>query len=136
MSPKNCARLAVLLVVASLGACDRPPPPPKTFPVRGTIAFTDGGAPSAGTIEFRSVADSLAALGQVQADGSFSLSTLAGAAKLDGAVEGQHRVTFVPAPAKGEMQSTALPVSLAEPIAVRSDAENNFKIKIDRPRSP
>jgi hypothetical protein len=71
---------------------------PKTYPVRGKVVMEDGdvGKLEGALIEFESVADkSVHAYGNLGADGSFSMSTQAAGAGLDGVVEGEHRVRIM-----------------------------------------
>ncbi|MBI1833157.1 MAG: hypothetical protein HYR84_17080 [Planctomycetes bacterium] len=136
MSKMSCAIciLAIGFAIALTG-CDRTPPPPKTYPVKGKVAFIGGGNPSGGVIEFRSVSESVTALGQVQSDGSFVLSTLASNQKLDGAVEGEHTVRFTPDMGQGE-QSTLLPVTAKEKYRVKTEGDNDLVVTVARPKAP
>jgi len=117
-----------------LTACDAPPPPPpKTYPVKGKVVFIGGGSPSGGSVDFRSTTDMVTAVGKVEADGTFVLQTLSSREKVNGAVEGEHTVTYTPG--QGQDQSTLLPVTAAEKYRVKAE-ENNITVTVAKPRPP
>ena len=117
-----------------MAACNSLPPPPKTYPVKGKIVFLDGGSPSEGTVEFR-CAEPFTAIGQVQPDGTFKLETLASNTKVDGAVEGEHTVTFISGVGKEQGQSALRPSQAAEKYKVKA-GDNEFVIKVAKPKGP
>jgi hypothetical protein len=93
----------VLLACLGLPGCggNSGPPPPETYPVTGTVIGKDGQPLSGGAIYFHPTGDaSMEALSEIQADGSFSLYTMAHGEKHSGAVAGPHEVTVIP-PASG-----------------------------------
>src|SRR5437879_7338710 len=110
-----------LLIVMLLGmaACDRLPPPPKTYPVKGKVVFVEGGSPTEGDIEFKSATEPFVAKGRIQADGSFTLETLASNTKVAGAVEGEHTVTFISGVGKEQGQSSLTPSQASEKYKVK-----------------
>jgi len=59
----------------------------KTYPVSGVVEFEDGTSVHVGTIELKSREHAINARGQIEADGSFTLSTYDTG---DGAVAGKH----------------------------------------------
>lgn len=86
--------LAVICLLASLVGCDSGRL--KTYPIRGKVVFADGSPVKVGTVETKSVEHGVQATGNIDLDGSFTLTTYKAN---DGAVAGQHRcviVQFVP----------------------------------------
>jgi hypothetical protein len=70
---------------------------PKTYPVTGQVVNKAGKPVTLGMVEFASTKDeTIQAIGKLQADGTFSLLTAIGKEALPGAVEGSHKVTFLP----------------------------------------
>ena len=87
-------RLFVLISILTLAltGCNSA----KTHPVNGTVKFKDGadGSALAGYIvDFESVEQKVSGSGEVQADGTFKISTYG---DNDGAVPGKHRVAVSP----------------------------------------
>jgi hypothetical protein len=118
-----------------IGACNTQPPPPKTYPVNGKIVFIEGGSPSEGQVEFRSIKDGVTftAVGQVQASGTFTLSTFAGNTKVDGAVEGEHTVTYLSGVGKEQGQSSLTPSQAKEKYTVKA-GDNDITVKLAKPK--
>jgi hypothetical protein len=87
---------ALALVVGCRGASPRGGP--KTVPVRGKINFTRGGdvkslANREGRVEFQSIEQpSVRAVGAIEEDGSFTVSTITEEGGSVGALAGSHRV--------------------------------------------
>ncbi len=137
MTTRSWIQCGLLLFgLGGILACDRTPPPSPTYPVTGRVVFNEGGNPSDGQIEFRSTgAESIAARGQIQADGSFSLNAIVNNKNVEGTAEGEHAVTFIPGAGSGPGgQSAIAPVNLTEKLKVKSDGANNFTIKIAKPK--
>jgi ribosomal protein S12 len=68
----------------------------KTYPVKGKVVFPNGSPVKVGTVETKSVDHGVQATGNIDLDGSFTLTTYR---PNDGAVAGQHRcvvIQFVP----------------------------------------
>jgi hypothetical protein len=88
------------LVLAGFAACGGGPNGPKTYPVKGAVVFVKGGSLKQlvdGTVEFQSVSEpGVRAYGEIQQDGSFSLTTLKDGKASPGAIEGEHRARVVP----------------------------------------
>ncbi len=83
-------RLAFLLaIIAMLSGCSDQLP---TYPVQGRVQFVGGGPVRVGTIEFKSREHGVQARGELQTDGSFSLTTYQ---DKDGAVAGLHDCVIV-----------------------------------------
>jgi hypothetical protein len=94
-------RLVGVLVAwcAVVGCSSRPEPSgPKTYPVNGKVAFTKGGSVKTlfdrqALIAFESVDQpGVRAIGEIQEDGSFTVSTVKAGVAKPGAVEGTHKV--------------------------------------------
>ena len=64
----------------------------RTYPVSGKVRFTSGGVVHVGTVELKSIEHNLQARGQIQSDGSFTLTTYKDG---DGAVAGMHDCVVV-----------------------------------------
>lgn len=92
---------AALIAVALLGCGSKPLDGPPTVPVSGKVVFTKNGSlepivDRQGAVEFESVEQpGVKAVGDIQADGSFSLSTLVAGGAKPGVVPGQHRVRLL-----------------------------------------
>jgi hypothetical protein len=122
------AVLAGLLVLAA--GCARPDVP-QTYPVTGTVAFDDGQPVPGGKVHFQSTVDeTLTINGDIQEDGTFTLSTLKGKSKVAGAPEGSYTVTVQGPIVEHRMlfPLVTLPASCqVEP------KENHFDLKVERP---
>lgn len=64
----------------------------RTYPVSGKVRFTTGGVVHVGTVELKSREHKVQARGQIQPDGSFTLTTYTNG---DGAVAGMHDCVVV-----------------------------------------
>lgn len=64
----------------------------RTYPVSGKVRFSSGGLVRVGTVELKSREHNIQARGQIQSDGSFTLTTYK---EGDGAVEGKHDCVVV-----------------------------------------
>jgi hypothetical protein len=82
------ATLSIAWCFVSIGCSDRL----RTYPVSGTVRFKSGGAVHVGTVELKSREHRVQARGQIQSDGSFTLTTYKDA---DGAVAGMHDCVVV-----------------------------------------
>ncbi len=78
----------MLLFASTVGCSDRL----TTYPVAGTVQFTTGGLVHIGTVELKSREHGVQARGQIQPDGSFTLTTYQ---EGDGAVAGIHDCVVV-----------------------------------------
>lgn len=91
---KRTAFRLVLAVgaVALAAGCGEDHPP--TYPVRGRVTYADGTPLARGWIELEPVSrvPAVTARGQIQADGTFELTTFESG---DGAVAGKHRAAVV-----------------------------------------
>jgi hypothetical protein len=126
---KTCVRPAVLALVLAAG-CGKSDMP-QTYPVTGTVKFTDGQPLPGGSVHFKLPSDdTLTVNGEVKEDGTFTLFTIKGNTKVPGAPEGSYQVT-VQAPVV-EHRMLMPPVTLSENFQV-GPKENHFDIKVDRP---
>lgn len=117
---------AVWLLVAGCGQA-----PPRLHPVGGVVVTRTGRPMTGATVEFRSVADpALAAIGEVQPDGTFTLATRVGNRRLPGAVAGPHHVTVIP-PMSGAKARSVQPTQLAAPLTVQADTANHFTLPVE-----
>ncbi len=128
----NIRYLAATLLIATVGCGGTKPPPPNlptVHKVTGHVISKQTGQPiTAGAVQFESLeAAAQVAIADVQPDGTFSLNTFVDGHKLEGAVPGQQRVTFMPRTT--EDQSAAVPVTLVETFEVK-ESGNDFKIEI------
>ncbi len=64
----------------------------RTYPVSGKVRFATGGVVHVGTVELKSRENNVQARGQIQSDGSFTLTTYKDG---DGAVAGTHDCVVV-----------------------------------------
>jgi hypothetical protein len=103
---------------------------PTTYAVKGKVVWKGGKPVDDGRIEFQSLShDNLRAVGEIEKDGSFTLTTHRDGRTRPGAVAGEHRVLIEP-----DMDDEpALVVILPTPYSVEP-RENEFEIVIDRPR--
>jgi hypothetical protein len=100
---------------------------PKTYPVKGKVVFKGGKPVTDGRIQFQRPADAqIKALGDIDQDGSFSLTTYVGAKKVPGAPVGPYSVVV-------ELERPTKVVALPSTFTVEP-RENDFTIAIERPR--
>lgn len=126
-------RLVSTLVLLTAIGCSQTKPPPPNLPtvhkVTGQVIDKKTSQPiTTGAVQFESLATAAqVAIADVQPDGSFSLNTFVDGHKLEGAVPGPQRVTFMPRTT--EDQSAAVPVTLPQTFEVK-ESGNDFKIAI------
>ena len=89
----NCSQAILVMTLLpvltlSIGCSDRL----KTHPVSGRARFTSGGPVHVGTVELKSHLHGVQARGEIQNDGTFTLTTYA---EGDGAVAGSHDCVIV-----------------------------------------
>jgi hypothetical protein len=129
---KRCARiLAVLACSAAVAGCGGGgASAPQTFPVKGKVVYKEGGQPmNGGSVQFVAATDAnLNALGDIGADGSFTLSSFVANKKQAGAAEGSYKATITPP--MGADQSTAPPVTLDGPFKVTAAGPNDFTLTV------
>jgi hypothetical protein len=104
---------------------------PQTYSVKGKVLWKGGKPVEDGRIEFQSMSDpSLRATGEIDSDGSFTLTTHKDGKTRQGAIEGQHKVIVEPDVGDDE---PAIVIVLPKPYTVEV-RENDFKIEIEKPR--
>jgi hypothetical protein len=114
-----------------LGCGGNGPPLPTTYKVTGSVIFKSGKPATGGAIQFSPVADTTFTVsGDLQNDGTFSLTTFRGNERVSGAPEGEYRVTILlPLPA----DQKAIP-GIVLPNTYRVEAkDNNFAFEIAPP---
>jgi hypothetical protein len=89
VSSREILFLAAASLLASAAGCSDHLP---TYPVAGKVQFTTGGPVHVGTVELKSREHGVQARGQIQSDGSFTLTTYKDG---DGAVAGIHDCVVV-----------------------------------------
>jgi hypothetical protein len=97
---------------------------PRTYPVKGKVVFKGGGPVTDGRIQFQSAADPpFKAVGDIDNDGGFSLTTYVGAKKVRGAPRGPYRVVV-------ELERPAQVISLPDTWTVEP-RENDFTVVLE-----
>lgn len=91
-------RWCLLAAALLLGCGDSGPTPPKTYPVKGRVVYSDGTPMPGGSITFLLTSGNpeQSALGDMDSNGEFALRTIFGNKRLTGAVEGTFEVTIQP----------------------------------------
>jgi hypothetical protein len=104
---------------------------PETFPVTGLVQYKDGQLLREGLVRFSSIQDPLLiATGNVEKDGTFTLSTLTSDGKrIPGAVEGDHRIT-IELPQGADQSFSQIQQSIQE--AKVTPEKNHFVIEIEK----
>ena len=126
--------VVLALAIASSGCGRGGSPGPQTHVVTGKVTYKDGSALTGGAITFTLASDpSLTASGDIGADGAFTLYTIVGSQRFLGAVEGEHRVTIIPA--MGEDQKL-ITVRLKTNMIQVEAKENHFLIEIEKAPNP
>ena len=106
---------------------------PATYPVTGTVSFSDGQPLPGGSITFQLTApDAPTISGEIKEDGAFRLSTFRESSRSPGAPEGVYSVTVVPPLVEHRLLMP--PVTLPTSYEVKP-RENHFDVKVDRPPS-
>lgn len=106
---------ALIVACLCLGCSNQP----TTYPIKGTVRFSDGTPVQFGEIETLQCEMKLNARGTIRKDGSFELSTFG---VKDGAVEGKHKVVinqFSAGPLTGNVEFETIEHSHGHEIAKR-----------------
>jgi hypothetical protein len=121
--------LALLLLSGFLGcARQTAKPPPPTQKVEGVVLRKDGKPVSRGGVEFRhATKPEFVSLGEVGADGRFTLRTMGGVSDAAGAQEGEHTVTYTP---HAEKQEDIIPVTLSKKYVIKP-GDNNITVTLE-----
>ena len=125
------ACLALIVAAATVGCGGGPHP---TYPVEGTVKFSDGTPLKGGWIEVRLKAgsDRVLARGAIDVDGTFLLSTFQAG---DGAVLGKHQVIVSPALPAGEQGDRPIPTTVIHVKHTRFDT-SAFEFDVTQEASP
>lgn len=122
--------MVLVLLAVGMAGCGKKivRPTVDTHPVTGKVTAQPGRLPPGSTIVFEPSDAQLTARGIIGEDGSFTLKTVFHESKLVGAVEGEHRVTIVPAltPDGG---GGGPPIILKEHYTVKPE-DNHFTIEV------
>ena len=132
----------ILIAAACLAGCgSRPQPLPATYPVHGKVTYKDGAPVTDGLVQFQPSASlSVATTGNIQSDGTYSLTTMRDSLRAEGALAGPNRVIVLPVDKdrmgkqdprlqQGGIPSTTFPTPyIVEP------RDNEFNLTIERPR--
>lgn len=123
IGPRVALALGIFLAI-HVGCGKGPDPLYKTYPVTGQISDRSDQPIIVGTVQFVALSNrNLQALGEVQSDGSFSLTTFLDHTALPGAIEGAHEVSYLPNTA------SQLPFVFKEPRQVGTN-ENHFEFAL------
>jgi hypothetical protein len=116
---------AAVIVLVSIVGCGSGMP--KTYPAKGKVVFKGGKPATDGKIQFQSTDDPhVKALGDIDEDGSFSLTTYVGDKHKEGAPAGPYSVVI-------ELERPTRVVALPKTYVVEP-RENDFTIAIEKPR--
>jgi hypothetical protein len=116
--------MTLFIFLVSLTGCG---PGVTTYPVKGKVIFKGGKPVTDGRVEFRPVSDAtLVASGDIDGDGSFSLTTYKDGRTVAGAVEGQHNVIV-------QLERPAAVVVVSAKYLVQR-GDNEFLIEVQRPK--
>jgi hypothetical protein len=121
----------MLLPVLCLAGCGPKDSMPQVYKVTGSVAYKGGKPFTGGSVQFTPVSDTtLSVTGTIEPDGSFTLSTIKGAAKVSGAPEGEYRVTIqLPIP---QDQRATPPIVLPQTLRVEPQ-DNHFPFEVPAP---
>jgi hypothetical protein len=123
--PRAAALAAALLLAAAVPGCGNGIP--KTYPVKGKVVHKGGKPVTYGRVEFQSKSHpELRAIGNIQTDGTFSLTTHLEGKNRAGAVEGDHTVLI-------ELEGRSELVTLPAPYTVKP-GDNDFTFEVRPPR--
>ena len=92
-------RIVLLVMLSFSWGCGARPATdlPKTYPVTGNVFDVSNRPMTGGFVEFQSKTDqNVMAIGNIQPDGSFVVSTYIDGTEVTGAVPGEHAVTVHP----------------------------------------
>jgi hypothetical protein len=120
------ALLAGALLLA--GCSSRKPPLPSTYPVTGKVLDTRGAPLKGGTVQFDSGQPTdLSVVGLIEPDGTFTVKTFRNKDEMNGAPEGEYRLT-INFPLSSDHVASP-PVTLPNPYRVQPK-DNNFELRL------
>lgn len=107
--------------------CGRRNPPPRTYKVEGVVVKSGEPYTAGGAIEFcHETLVGATSIGEIGPDGKFVLYTLTDQHKVEGAQEGSHTVTIIPA----SRQQNVQPIFLKKKYVVET-ADNKLTVDVD-----
>jgi hypothetical protein len=117
--------LVAAIALVGIGGCGSSMP--KTYPAKGKVVFKGGKPVTDGRIQFQSVSDpQIKAVGEIDKDGSFFLTTYVADRNVRGAPAGPYRVAV-------ELERPTKVVALPDAYTVEPHG-NDFTVVIERPR--
>ncbi|HTN77396.1 MAG TPA: hypothetical protein VL096_19190 [Pirellulaceae bacterium] len=120
--------LAFLLFTAGCGSPTPKSAPPKVYKVTGKVLSKSGQPVAGGTVQFESLATpGQMAIAEVQPDGTFQIRTMHEGERLDGAVVGAQRVTYIP---HSTDQTGPGPELLKQPLEVKPQDNLDLVLKL------
>lgn len=107
---------------------------PETYQVTGKILQEDGSPMNGGLVEFQATTGApVTTNGEIQPDGTFTLTTMIEEKKLPGAVPGTYRVVIIPLMSdQAEQQHAFEPMTVPQTYDVKSDGANEFTIELKK----
>lgn len=113
----------------------------KTYPVKVTVAFSDGTPLAGGLVTFRSAEHSVSATGRLDAEGKCRMGTYAPG---DGAIAGVHKVAVSPPPPSGDIDEAGATGPAVDPrfrspdasgleVTVTAEGPNEFVLRVEPP---
>ena len=122
---RKMLQLVAIITLVGFGGCGSGMP--RTYPAKGKVVFKGGKPVTDGRIQFQSVSDpQIKALGEIDKDGSFFLTTYVADKNVRGAPAGPYRVAV-------ELERPTKVVALPDAHTVEPQ-ENDFTIVIEKPR--
>ena len=125
--------LLLSLAVLTLGCGGSAgPEPPKTHPVTGTVLWKKGEPVRGGLVEFRPTGDNPHTTNaEIGEDGKFTVGTLAGKKRVEGAQEGKYTVVVL---ITSQDQQNPKTFELPEPFTVKAAGPNELVIDLSKLR--
>lgn len=129
--------IALMVFAAALGCSRGGPPLPNTVPVSGKVVFKGGDvkwlADPPSTVEFESVDQpDLHAYGQIQDDGTFTMTTTKENSQSQGAVPGSHKVRIQPGDAEESPFAAKFQSFETSGITVKVPLEGDLVIEVTK----
>ena len=125
MRTRRAVDCLFLLLLALAAGCGNNPP---TAAVTGTITF-EGQTLTSGKVLFLPVGGGKQAIGKIQSDGRFELSTFATG---DGALVGEHHGVILKAKAADSDDKLSFEGLPTNNFTVEADKVNDFQIQVDK----
>ncbi|MDB5310014.1 MAG: hypothetical protein JWO38_4216 [Gemmataceae bacterium] len=123
--------LGVVLGFAAAGCGGSRESLPPTYPVSGSVKYKGGRPVAGGAVQFAPLADSSYTVsGDINDDGSFTLTTVKGTDRVAGAPEGEYRVTVMP-PIPADHR--AVPAVIMSQTYRVEPRDNTFPIEVPMP---